>query len=58
MPEREQVRAEDGSGPLRFVRYLLKFTAGFLAVSIPQFALVALFLRILGIPMKSISFPL
>jgi hypothetical protein len=46
VPEREQVRAEDGNGPLRFVRYLLKFIAGFLAVSIPQFALVALFLRI------------
>ena len=40
------MRAEDGNGALRFVRYLLKFTAGFLAVSIPQFALVALFLRI------------
>jgi hypothetical protein len=44
--EREQVRAEDGNEPLRFVRYLLKFIAGFLAVSIPLFALVALFLRI------------
>ena len=46
VPEREHVRAEDGNGPLRFARYLLKFIAGFLAVSIPLFALVVLFLRI------------
>jgi hypothetical protein len=46
VPEREQVRAEDANGPLRFVRHLLKFTAGFLAVFIPLFALVTLFLRI------------
>jgi len=42
----EKVSTAGGNGPEGFVRYLSKFIVGFLAVSIPLFALVALFLRI------------
>jgi hypothetical protein len=44
--ENEKLSTADGSGPESSVGYLSKFISGFLAVSIPLFALAVLFLHI------------
>jgi len=44
--ENEKVSTAGDNGPENFLRYLSKFIVGFLAVSIPLFVLVALFLSI------------